>query len=71
MGGARDTIDPIDVDFGIYDLFAEQNKVGHYEYELREDIYNCQLDLNGLLVNNYKNLRDIIEKEFPDIASQL
>ena len=45
--------------------------MGHYEYELREDIYNCQLDLNGLLVNNYKNLRDIIEKEFPDIASQL
>ena len=68
-GGARTIIDR-NFDFDVYDLFVESKQIGHYEFELRKGRYHCILDLTGLPEDNYKKIKEIVEKEFPEIKSE-
>jgi len=67
-GGFRTTIGK-KLDFSSYDLFSDKIQIGHYEFELKQKRYHCILDLQGLPKDNYKRIKEIVEKEFLEIKS--
>lgn len=66
-GGFKGSLDQKKIDFEAYDLFLEKKQIGHFEFELKNEIYECQIDLNGLPEDNYKTIIDSIKKEFPEV----
>src|SRR3989338_8117755 len=67
-GGARETIEPIEIDAGKYGFFLGSTRIGEYEYQLINGLYKCSLDLRGLPEELYIDIKNNIESKFPEIA---
>ena len=66
-GCGRGILDSKPLDCEIYDLFQNENQIGHFEFELKNGFYACELDLNLLSADKYKSIVDSIKREFPEV----
>ena len=68
-GGFRDGFgnsSDIKRDWANYSMFKDEKQIGSFQFD-KKGSYNCKLDLNGLDETSYKNLIEIVKKEFPEI----
>ncbi len=62
-GGARSNTRPLDA--ALYDLHSDSKKIGFYEYELKKDIYQCNLDLTGIDIVKYETIMKTLKSKYP------
>lgn len=57
------------IDFALYDLIENEKKIGCYEYRLKEDVYQCLLDLTGTDVVKYETIMKTLKSKYPKYFS--